>query len=196
MAKNQINFTKMNETTMAQLHTFKECALAIATEDLRYKAEVKPLKAQLENILANRENDLAQGLSIDEVTAKFPRVEVDNAIRKAENEHKAIIEPLNKSMRETYEFVPQTMHDAYKKKIDEQKRGDFLSAIEEFLKNLGLEECTQGQISKFAESMSDKFGARYAQSKKIVENGILTTTMSKAQFNKLFMAVFCDMYVK
>lgn len=195
MAKNQINFTKMNEETMAQLRTFKDCALAIATEDLRFKAEVKPLKAQLESILSNRENDLAQGLSIDEVSQKFPRVDVDNAIRKAENEHKAIVEPLNKSMRETYTFVPENMHEAYKKKIEEQKRGDFLSAIKEFLNNLGL-ECAQGQISKFAESMSDKFGARYAQSKKIVENGTLTTTMSKAQFNKLFMAVFCDMYIK
>lgn len=196
MAKNQINFTKMNAETMAQLRTFKDCAIAIATEDLRHKSVIKPLKAQLESILANRENDLAQGLSIEEVAVKFPRLEVDNAIRKAENEHKAIIEPLNKSMRETYEFVPQNMHDAYIKKIDEQKRGDFLSAIEEFLTNLGIEGCTQGQISKFAETMSDKFGARYAQSKKIVENGTLTTTMSKAQFNKLFMAVFCDMYIK
>ena len=195
MAKNQINFTKMNEETMAQLRTFKDCALAIAKEDLRFKAEVKPLKAQLESILSNRENDLAQGFSIDEVAQKFPRLEVDNAIRKAENEHKAIVEPLNKSMRETYTFVPENIHEAYKKKIDEQKRGDFLDAIKQFLNNLGL-ECTQGQISKFAESMSDKFGARYAQSKKIVENGTLTTTMSKTQFNKLFMAVFCDMYVK
>lgn len=195
MAKNQINFTKMNEETMAQLRTFKDCALAIAKEDLRFKAEVKPLKVQLESILSNRENDIAQGMSVEEVAQKFPRLEVDNAIRKAENEHKAIVEPLNKSMRETYTFVPENMHEAYKKKIDEQKRGDFLDAIKQFLNNLGL-ECTQGQISKFAESMSDKFGARYAQSKKIVENGTLTTTMSKAQFNKLFMAVFCDMYVK
>ena len=44
--------------------------------------------------------------------------------------------------------------------------------------------------------MSDMFGARYAQSKKIVNDNILVTTISKAQFNKLFMAVFCDMYIK
>lgn len=40
------------------------------------------------------------------------------------------------------------------------------------------------------------FGARYVQSKKIVNEGTLHTAISKAQFNKLFMAVFCDMYVK
>lgn len=196
MAKNQINFSKMSKEATAQLHTFKESALALAKEDLRHKAEVKPLKAQLETILANRENDLAQGLSIDEVAVKFPRLEVDNAIRKAETEHKAIVEPLNKTMRETYAFIPETMYEGYKKKIEEHKRGVFLDAIKEFLVNLGIENCSQAQVSKLAENMSDMFGARYAQSKKIVENDTLTTTTSKAQFNKLFMAVFCDMYVK
>lgn len=196
MAKNQINFKNMSKEATAQLNSFKESAMAIAVEDLRFKAEIKPLKAKLETILANRENDIAQGLSVDEVTAKYSRVEVDAEIRKAEMAHKAIVEPLNKSMRDTYVFVPENMHEAYKKKIEEHKRGDFLSAIKTFLENLGIENCSQAQISKLAENMSDMFGARYAQSKKIVENDTLTTTVSKAQFNKLFMAVFCDMYVK
>lgn len=195
MSKNQINFSKMSKEATAQLHTFKESALAIAKEDLRFKAELKPLKAQLETILANRENDLAQGLSIDEVAVKFPRIEVDNAIRKAEMKHKTILEPLNESMRETYTFIPETMYEGYKKKIEEHKRGVFLDAIKTFLVNLGIDNCSQAQISKLAENMSDMFGARYAQSKKIVE-GTFTTVVSKAQFNKLFMAVFCDMYVK
>ena len=196
MAKNQINFSKMSKEAMSQLHTFKDSALAIATEDLRFKAEIKPLKAQLESILANRQNDIDNGLPVDEVIAKFPRTEVDNAIRKAQTTHDAIIEPLNKTMRDTYAFIPENMYLAYTKKIDEHKRGDFLTAISEFLINLGIDGCTQGQISKLAENMSDMFGSRYAQSKKIVENGTMRTAISKAQFNKLFMAVFCDMYIK
>ena len=196
MAKNQINFTKMSNEATLQLKSFKESAVAIAVEDMRYKAELKPLKAQLEAILQNRENDLAQGMHLDDVVAKHSRVEVDNAIRKAENEHKAIIEPLNKAMRDTYAFIPENMYEGYKKKIEEHKRGVFLDAIKDFLENLGIEDCSQAQISKLAENMSDMFGARYAQAKKIVENDTLTTTTSKVQFNKLFMAVFCDMYVK
>ncbi|MCI7343239.1 MAG: hypothetical protein MSH33_04770 [Fusobacterium necrophorum] len=196
MAKNQINFSKMTEIAHNQLITFKESALAIAQEDLRFKAEMKPLKAQLESILANRQNDIDNGMNVDDVIAKFPRTEVDNAIRKAETEHKAIVEPLTKSMKDTYAFIPEGMHDAYTKKITEHKRGDFLTAIKTFLENLGIEGCSQAQISKLAENMSDMFGARYAQSKKIVENGTMHTAISKAQFNKLFMAVFCDMYIK
>lgn len=196
MARNQINFTKMNDTAKEQLRIFKESALEIAKEDLRFKAELKPLKAQLESILANRENDIKQGMSVDEVAQKFPRTEVDNAIRKCEAQHKAIVEPFNKSMKDTYAFVPDTMHTAYVKKIDEHKRGDFLTAIKLFLENLGIENCTQGQISKLAENMSDMFGARYATSKKIVNDGVMHTSISKQAFNKLFMAVFCDMYIK
>lgn len=196
MAKNQINFTKMSKEASAQLKSFKESALALAVEDLRFKAEIKPLKAQLEAILANRQNDIENGLAVEEVLEKYPRVEVDNAIRKAQATHDAIIEPLNKAMKDTYTFIPDNMYVAYVKKIEEHKRGEFLSAISNFLVNLGIEGCTQGQISKLAENMSDMFGARYAQSKKIVEEDTLHTAISKARFNKLFMAVFCDMYVK
>jgi hypothetical protein len=196
MAKNQINFSKMSKEATTQLKSFKESALAIAVEDLRFKAEIKPLKAQLESILANRQNDIDNGMNVDEVVAKFPRIEVDNKIRQAETAHKAIVEPLTKSMKETYIFIPDGMHEAYTKKINEHKRGDFLEAIKQFLVNLGIENCSQAQISKLAENMSDMFGARYAQSKKIVNDNTLVTAISKAQFNKLFMAVFCEMYVK
>lgn len=196
MAKNQINFSKMSKEATTQLKSFKESALAIAVEDLRFKAEIKPLKAQLESILANRQNDIDNGMNVDEVVAKFPWIEVDNKIRQAETAHKAIVEPLTKSMKETYIFIPDGMHEAYTKKINEHKRGDFLEAIKQFLVNLGIENCSQAQISKLAENMSDMFGARYAQSKKIVNDNTLVTAISKAQFNKLFMAVFCEMYVK
>ncbi|RHP24375.1 hypothetical protein DWZ63_10500 [Clostridium sp. AF34-13] len=196
MAKNQINFSKMTEVAHNQLNTFKESAYAIAEEDLRFKAEMKPLKAKLDAILANRDNDMKQGMSVDEVVVKFPRTEIDNEIRKAETNHQVIVEPLNKAMKDSYVFVPENIFTAYTLKINDGKRGEFLKAITEFLSNLGIEGCSQGQISKFAESMSDKLGAKYATSKKIVEDGTLVTAMKKNQFNKLFMAVFCEMYIK
>ena len=196
MAKNQINFTKMSKEATAQLKSFKESALAIAEEDLRFKAEMQPLKAKLDAILANRDNDMKQGMSVDEVVVKFPRTEIDNEIRKAETNHQVIVEPLNKAMKDSYVFVPENIFTAYTLKINDGKRGEFLKAITEFLSNLGIEGCSQGQISKFAESMSDKLGAKYATSKKIVEDGTLVTAMKKNQFNKLFMAVFCEMYIK
>ena len=196
MAKNQINFSKMSKEAVEQLNKFKESAHEIAVEDLRFKAEIKPLRAKLETILENRQNDIDNGMNVDEVIAKFPRVEVDNDIRKAETKHKDKVAPLQDAMKKTYAFIPEGMHDAYTRKINEHKRGDFLTAIKTFLENLGIENCSQAQINKLAETMSDMFGARYAQSKKIVNDGVLVTSINKAQFNKLFMAVFCEMYIK
>lgn len=196
MSKNQINFAKMSQEATMRLQSFKESALAIAVEDLRFKAEMKPLKAKLDAILANRDNYMKQGMSVDEVVVKFPRTEIDNEIRKAETNHQAIVEPLNKAMKDSYVFVPENIFTAYTLKINDGKRGEFLKTITEFLSNLGIEGCSQGQISKFAESMSDKLGAKYATSKKIVNDGVLVTAMKKNQFNKLFMAIFCDMYIK
>lgn len=196
MAKNQINFSKMSKEAMEQLNKFKESAHEIAVENLRFKDEIKPLRTKLETILENRQNDIDNGMNVDEVIAKFPRVEVDNDIRKAEKKHKDKVAPLQDAMKKTYAFIPEGMHDAYTRKINEHKRGDFLTAIKTFLENLGIEGCSQAQISKLAENMSDMFGARYAQSKKIVNDGVLVTSINKAQFNKLFMAVFCEMYIK
>lgn len=196
MSKNTINFKKMSEEAKKQLKAFKDTAVEMAKEDIRHKDVMKPLKARLQVILENRENDLAQGMTLDDVLKKHSRVEVDKAIAKAEAEHKAIVEPLNKAMKDTYVFIPKEMYPAYQRKISEGKRGDYLNAINSFLENLGLEDCRQGQISKFAERMSDLFGARYANAKAIVESGKFHTEMSKAQFSKLFMAVFCDLFVE
>ena len=196
MAKNQINFTKMSETASAQLKSFKESAVALAQEDLRYKAEKKRLETKRQVILDDRKNELNNGMSVDEVTARFSLVEVDGQIAKALEDHNAINEPIKKAMSDTYEFIPENMYSAYERKISEHKRGDFLTAIKNFLENLGITGCNSAQISNFAENMSDMFGAKYATSKKIVDDGAMVMALKKQQFNKLFMAVFCEMYVK
>lgn len=196
MAKNQINFTKMSETASAQLKSFKESAVALAQEDLRYKAEKKRLETKRQVILDDRKNELKNGMSVEEVTAKFSLVEIDGQIAKALEDHNAINEPIKKTMTDTYEFIPENMYSAYERKISEHKRGDFLTAIKTFLENLGITGCNSAQISNFAENMSDMFGAKYATSKKIVDEGAMVMALKKQQFNKLFMAVFCEMYVK
>lgn len=195
MAKNQINFSKMNETAKAQIESFKKAATDLAVEDLRYKAEKKALENKLEAILQARKSELENGMDEEEVYAKFPRIEIDNAIRAAQVQHEELSKPFREAMNDTYSFIPEGMHSAYERKINDGKRGDFLEAIKNFLSNLGLEECKQGQISKFAETMSDHFGSRYSTAKTIVNDGKFASAMKKNQFNKLFMAVFCDLFM-
>lgn len=195
MSKNSINFNKMDQDTKIKLLSFKDSAFALAHEDVRYKAETKSLKSDLEKIIEQREKAMAEGMTVDEAASAFSRVEADNAINAAKIRHDNICKTLRSTMSKAYTIIPDTMYDSYTKKINEHKRGDFLNDIKTFLENLGIEGCKQGQISKFAETMSDMIGSKYATSTSIIKNNIMHTTMSKSQFNKLFLAVFCDMFI-
>lgn len=133
MGRNQINFSKMTAEALAQVETFKKSATDIAIEDLRYKKEIKPLNAQRDAILQTREDYIKNGLSLDEAITKHSTLEVDKAIRKAENEHKEIIAPLQKAMKDTYVFIPDTMHDAYTKKSMKVSVANFSTLSKNFL---------------------------------------------------------------
>lgn len=105
MSKKPIDFTQINEKALAQLKNFSVARIAIAKEDQRHKEVISPLKKQLEAIHENRENDINAGLSRDEVIMKYSTVEVDNAIRKENDLHKEIMEPLNDELKSTYGFM-------------------------------------------------------------------------------------------
>ena len=195
MSKNSINFKAMDLNTRLNLLAFKQTALVLAEEDINYRAKLKPLKTRLESIYENRKIAIDNGLTIDEATSEYSVIEVEREINRLKTIHEDEVKRLRGTMSNTYQIIPITMYDSYTKKINEQKRGDFLNDIKTFLENIGIENCRQGQISKFAETMSDMIGAKYATSKQITTTGMLHTTMSKSQFNKLFLAVFCDMFI-
>ena len=195
MSKNSINFKAMDLNTRLNLLAFKQTALVLAEEDINYRAKLKPLKTRLESIYENRKIAIENGLTIDEATSEYSVIEVEREINRLKTIHDEETKRLRGTMSNTYQIIPITMYDSYTKKINEQKRGDFLNDIKTFLENIGIDNCRQGQISKFAETMSDMIGAKYATSKQITTTGMLHTTMSKSQFNKLFLAVFCDMFI-
>lgn len=196
MSKKTINFENMSNESMAQLKDFAESRIAIAKEDLRYKSAMKPLKAKLETIRQNRENDLAQGMSLDDVIRKHSSVDAENAIRKEEKLHADNLAPLNEKLKTTYVFIPESMYDAYVRKVNEGKRGDYLTCVNTFLENLGIESFTQSALCKLSERIADRLGARVSTSKKLIEEGQFSSEMKKGQFSKLFMSVFCDILVQ
>ena len=196
MSRNQINFSKMNEEATKQVKLFKDAIIALAQEDLRHKAVADSLKKELEAITTKRQEAIVSGMSIDEATRTYSRVEIDNKIRKESDDHTSITKPLNEQIKAAYAFIPEGMYEAYVKRVTELKTGDFLAAIEAFLNNLGIEECKQGQIRKCAENMILHFGAKCATSKKIANDDTFVMAMAKVTFNKLFMLVFCELYIK
>lgn len=192
MSKKQIDFTQIDAKALIHLKNFAETRIAIAKEDQRHKAEKKSLNSQLDAIHENRELNIKAGLPRDEVLIKFSTLEIDNAIRKEEDKHKEIMKPLNEELKNTYTFIPENIYDGYVRKIELQKRGEYLDCINSFLKNLGIAETSQSALCRLAEQISDYLGVSVSTSKKLLEDKVFSCALKKNQFNKLFMSVFCD----
>lgn len=195
MSKSNINYATINATSLALINDFANARINFAKEDLRHKEVMKSLKDKLEVIKKNRENDLAQGMSSDEVTEKHSTVEVENAIRAEEFLHEETVKPINEAIRATFDFVSDDMYPSYVKKVNEGKRGDYLTCVSTFLTNIGIESTSQSALSKLSEQIADRLGARVSTSKALLEKGQFSTEMKKGQFNKLFMSVFCDILI-
>lgn len=195
MSKKTINFKNMTEQAMNQINSFKISMVDIATENVAYHAKMKQLENKLEAIKENRKVELDQGMELNEVLVKFSTVEIDKEINVEKQRHKEALKPLNESLNSAYAFVPENMYNAYIRKIDEGKRGEFLTAISGFLSNLGIENVTDSQIRAMSERISDNMGAKISNSNVIVEGGDFHSALKERSFYKLFMSVFCDLYL-
>lgn len=192
MSKKQLDFTQINETALVHLQNFAAARIAIAKEDQRHKAEKKSLNAQLDALHENREINIKAGMPRDEVLIKFSTLEIDNAIRKEDDKHKEIMKPLNEDLKSTYTFIPKNMYDGYARKVELQKRGEYINYLSEFLENLGIKETSQSALCKLAEQISDYLGVTMSKSGKLLKEHKFSCVMHKTQFNRLFMSVFCD----
>lgn len=195
MLKKSINFKKMSEHAMSQINSFKSTMIAIAAENVQYHTTMKQLENKLNAIKENRQNDLDQGMSMNDVIAKYSTLEVDKEISAEKLRHKEALKPLNEELASTYEFIPENMYSAYVRKIEDGKRGEFLNAISAFLTNLGIESSTESQIRAMAERMSDCMGAKISNANDIVAGGDFHSVLKERSFYKLFMSVFCDLYI-
>ena len=192
MSKKAIDFSQIDSKALTQLKNFAVTRIAIAKEDQRHKAEKKSLNAQLDAIHENRELNIKAGFPRDEVLIKFSTLEINNAIRKEEDKHKEIMRPLNEELKSTYAFIPENMYDGYARKVELQKRGEYINYLSEFLENLGIIETSQSGLCKLAEQISDYLGVTISKSGKLLKEHKFSCVMHKTQFNKLFMSVFCD----
>ena len=195
MSKAPINFESIDSKSLAYLNAFVAARIAIAKEDMRHMAKMKPLKAKLDAIHENREIDLKNGMDLDDVIRKHSSIEVDKAIRAENNLHKETLKPLNEDLKSTYAFMPEGLYNSYVHKIELGKRGDFIECIRAFLENIGIEEVSQSALCKLSEQIADRLGVSVSNSKQLLEEGVFSSTMRDRQFNKLFMSIFCDILV-
>ena len=187
------NFTDQNRTL---LHDFKTAIIAIAEENARYSTTAKPVKAQREKTLALRESAIQDGMSYNDAIVKYSISKEESILAKLKAEHEQNIKDYNKTLKACYAFIPEGMYKAYQVKAQTFDDADFNKEFGKFLEGLGIEVGT-AIVPKWARKLTSAIGVSMATQKTLLTGAeSLTKAMSKACFNKLFMASFIDLFIK
>lgn len=197
----KVSFTNFTDELRGYLHAFQPALVALAKSDAKFKVERKALLEKRDAILAQREQDIKNGISVDDAIRENSIIDLETKIKKLENAHKEEVKPLNEDIKKCYAFIPEGLYDAYKIKIIENNETSFLEKFDEFLLNIGI-ECGSKAVRAWSRKLSTNIGAACTSTATIAkaeqkgEEYRLTRAMSKTMFNKLFMSTFIDLFIK
>ena len=176
-ANKKINFDTMNSGVINDLRTFKQVRLTLAQKANDFALAKKPVQDKFDVAISTGNIELSKSLALE--------------IEALKKDYKDKIAPINEELNRILGLVPQGMYDAYLKKINEGKRGDYLQACQEFVRRFGAKG-TDTAINKLAERLCDLVGIKSASNKLVLEKNQFTSLYSKRQFNKMWMSAFCD----
>lgn len=194
--RKRVNFTNFTDQNRALLHDFKTAIIAIAEENAKYSSATKPVKAQREKTLALRESAIQDGMSYNDAIIKHSISKEESILAKLKAEHEQNIKDYNKTLKACYAFIPEGMYKAYQVKAQTFDDAEFNKEFGKFLESLGIEVGT-AIVPKWARKLTSAIGVSMATQKTLLTGAeSLTKAMSKACFNKLFMATFIDLFIK
>lgn len=194
--RKRVNFSNFSDSNRALLHDFRTAIIAIAEENARYSSATKPVKTQREKTLALRESAIQDGMSYNDAIIKYSISKEESILTKLKAEHEQNIKDYNKTLKACYAFIPEEMYKAYQVKAQTFDDADFNKEFGKFLEGLGIEVGT-AIVPKWARKLTSAIGVSMATQKTLLTGAeSLTKAMSKACFNKLFMASFIDLFIK
>lgn len=192
----KVSFSNFPDQNRALLHDFRTAIIAIAEENARYSSATKPVKTQREKTLALRESAIQDGMSYNDAIIKYSISKEESILTKLKAEHEQNIKDYNKTLKACYAFIPEGMYKAYQVKAQTFDDADFNKEFGKFLEGLGIEVGT-AIVPKWARKLTSAIGVSMATQKTLLTGAeSLTKAMSKACFNKLFMASFIDLFIK
>lgn len=192
----KVSFSNFSDSNRALLHDFRTAIIAIAEENAKYSSATKPIKAQREKTLALRESAIQDGMSYNDAIIKYSISKEESILTKLKAEHEQNIKDYNKTLKACYAFIPEGMYKAYQVKAQTFDDADFNKEFGKFLEGLGIEVGT-AIVPKWARKLTSAIGVSMATQKTLLTGAeSLTKAMSKACFNKLFMASFIDLFIK
>ncbi len=192
MAKKSITFKNMNKEAVNSLQLFVIATTQQVKENARHKKVVDPIKQKINSKLQSRQEAIDNGMSYNSAIEKFDTFEETQELRKLNYKHSEIMKALNETIKKSYEFLPENLYDSYIVKIEQSKNGLFLTAISQFLENIGIENTTQAGVRNLATQISDKIGVKVSSLSTIQKKGTFTSRLTTQQFNKLFISVYID----
>lgn len=192
----KVSFTNFTDSNRALLHDFRTAIIAIAEENAKYSLATKPVKAQREKTLALRESAIQDGMDYNDAIVKYSISKEESILAKLKAEHETAVKDYNKTLKTCYAFIPEGMYKAYQVKAQTFDDADFNKEFGKFLEGLGIEVGT-AIVPKWARKLTSAIGVSMATQKTLLTGAeSLTKAMSKACFNKLFMASFIDLFIK
>lgn len=192
----KVSFSNFSDSNRALLHGFRTAIIAIAEENAKYSSATKPIKAQREKTLALRESAIQEGMDYNDAIIKYSISKEESILAKLKAEHETAVKDYNKTLKTCYAFIPEGMYKAYQVKAQTFDDADFNKEFGKFLEGLGIEVAT-AIVPKWARKLTSAIGVSMATQKTLLTGAeSLTKAMSKACFNKLFMASFIDLFIK
>ena len=192
----KVSFSNFSDSNRALLHDFRTAIIAIAEENAKYSSATKPIKAQREKTLALRESAIQEGMDYNDAIIKYSISKEESILAKLKAEHETAVKDYNKTLKTCYAFIPEGMYKAYQVKAQTFDDADFNKEFGKFLEGLGIEVGT-AIVPKWTRKLTSAIGVSMATQKTLLTGAeSLTKAMSKACFNKLFMASFIDLFIK
>ena len=195
MSKKSITFKSMNTKAVNSLQAFIIGSTDLIKENSRFNKQSKPIKAKINEILLNREKAIDDGMDYNHAIELYSTFAESQELKNLKDAHSKKVKTLKSKIDKALDLIPESLYNSYVKKITLNKNGDFLSDVEKFLENTGIENNTQAGIRNISEQLNNRIGCKLSTSKTIRENGNLTTLLTENQFNKLFISSFIDILV-
>ena len=199
----EIKINKSNKNILSFIKEYAVTANMLADASISYNSQKKGIQEELEKYIAvlagnnERTPDVIKSEDDKRVDAEFAEkiAGLEVKLSELEKAYKSEIAPYKERQKKTLLIVDKKMYEAYIKKITEKKRGDFLLEIAKFADFLKIPAPTQAEISGTAESICDVIGGKLASEKEI-KKGNYIECVNFPQFQKLFLASFCQLYIR
>lgn len=173
MATKKINVTTIKPEALKTMSNMNASYRNILRINALYRDTIKTVKAEIDEVVKKRSKALEEGKTVDEVTALYPRVELDAKLRKLEDKRTEELKPYMDARKECIGEVEDSLYAAYvyawtkgnsavvpkhatvtvgKSVFDVDK--SYNQAIKDFAVNLGLGNTNKdASVDKFAKAM-------------------------------------------